>query len=92
LCGMLINFWHSPYLIWYFSIEGGIGPENHWAPSVGNSWRTTGDILDSWASMISNINCVRLYIIFYIFECLLVFLEPWLSWRSRTRSLEWSGQ
>jgi len=24
-----------------------------WAPSVGNSWRTTGDISDSWNSMIS---------------------------------------
>jgi len=24
-----------------------------WAPEVGNSWRTTGDIADSWSSMIS---------------------------------------
>ena len=27
-----------------------------WAPSVGNSWRTTGDINDSWGSFISNLD------------------------------------
>lgn len=31
---------------------GSTGPWN-WAPSVGNSWRTTGDISDTWQSMIS---------------------------------------
>jgi len=25
-----------------------------WAPKVGNSWRTTGDISDKWSSMKSN--------------------------------------
>ncbi|MFD8599437.1 NPCBM/NEW2 domain-containing protein [Kitasatospora sp. NPDC059646] len=31
---------------------GSTGPWN-WAPPVGNSWRTTGDISDTWQSMIS---------------------------------------
>jgi len=33
------------------------GQENpaEWAPLVGNSWRTTGDISDSWKSMIGNV-------------------------------------
>ncbi len=32
-----------------------------WPPSVGNSWRTTADIQDNWASMINNIDRVRRY-------------------------------
>lgn len=31
---------------------GSTGPWN-WAPPVGNSWRTTGDISDTWQSMIA---------------------------------------
>jgi len=33
------------------------GEENtaSWAPKVGNSWRTTGDISDDWRQMKSNI-------------------------------------
>ena len=42
-----------------FSIKGGVGKNDLWAPSVGNSWRTTDDIQDNWDSMISNIDHVR---------------------------------
>jgi hypothetical protein len=44
-------------------MEGGIGGADPLAPSLGNSWRTTTDIQDYWASMISNIEQVRLYYI-----------------------------
>jgi len=34
--------------------EWGVDNPAAWAPLVGNSWRTTGDISDNWNSMISN--------------------------------------
>ncbi|WOK98900.1 alpha-galactosidase [Canna indica] len=38
----------------FFSLcEWGIDDPATWAKSVGNSWRTTGDIFDSWDSMTS---------------------------------------
>ncbi|PIA35326.1 hypothetical protein AQUCO_03500016v1 [Aquilegia coerulea] len=38
----------------YFSLcEWGDEDPATWAPSIGNSWRTTGDIEDNWGSMIS---------------------------------------
>ncbi|XP_065828019.1 uncharacterized protein [Oscarella lobularis] len=38
----------------FFSLcEWGVDNPATWAPKVGNSWRTTGDISDSWNSMIS---------------------------------------
>lgn len=38
----------------FFSIcEWGVEFPATWAPEVGNSWRTTGDIRDSWSSMIT---------------------------------------
>ena len=36
--------------------EWGVEDPATWAPEVGNSWRTTGDINDSWQSMISNLD------------------------------------
>jgi alpha-galactosidase len=42
-----------------FSIQGGVGKGDLWPPSVGNSWRTTGDIQDNWNSMIKNIDIVK---------------------------------
>jgi hypothetical protein len=42
-------------------MEGGVGGGDSLAPSLGNSWRTTTDIQDNWASMIDNINNVRRY-------------------------------
>lgn len=36
--------------------EWGVNDPATWAPSVGNSWRTTGDISDNWDSMISRID------------------------------------
>jgi alpha-galactosidase len=30
-----------------------------WAPNVGNSWRTTGDIEDDWNVMLGIIDAVR---------------------------------
>ncbi len=50
----------------HFSMEGGVGGRDPLAPSLGNSWRTTNDIQDYWASMISNINSVGLYYISHI--------------------------
>jgi len=34
------------------------GKENtaSWAPAIGNSWRTTGDINNTWASVAANFN------------------------------------
>jgi hypothetical protein len=54
------------YITSHFSMEGGVGGSDPLAPSLGNSWRTTNDIGDDWASMISNINHVRLYYILHI--------------------------
>ena len=38
--------------IFYSLCNGGGGGVTTWGPSVGNSWRTTGDISDNWDSMI----------------------------------------
>jgi hypothetical protein len=40
-------------------MKGGVGKNDQWPPSVGNSWRTTGDIRDYWGSMLRNIDSVR---------------------------------
>ncbi len=40
--------------------------EDPLAPSLGNSWRTTDDIQDNWASMMDNIHFVRLHCISHI--------------------------
>jgi len=42
--------------IFYSLCEWGQDNPATWAPSVGNSWRTTGDINDSWARMLSRID------------------------------------
>ncbi|MBD0734818.1 NPCBM/NEW2 domain-containing protein [Streptomyces sp. CBMA29] len=39
--------------ILYSICEWGSNQPWNWAPAVGNSWRTTGDISDSWSSMIN---------------------------------------
>ena len=39
--------------IFYSMCEWGQDNPATWAPAVGNSWRTTGDIGDSWGSMIN---------------------------------------
>ena len=39
--------------IFFSMCEWGVENPATWAPLVGNSWRTTGDISDSWDSMIS---------------------------------------
>ncbi|HEY4020790.1 MAG TPA: NEW3 domain-containing protein [Pseudonocardiaceae bacterium] len=38
----------------YSLCEWGVNQPWTWAPQVGNSWRTTGDISDSYGSMLSN--------------------------------------
>ncbi|WUV84556.1 NPCBM/NEW2 domain-containing protein [Streptomyces sp. NBC_01476] len=38
--------------ILYSICEWGSNQPWNWAPGLGNSWRTTGDIADSWSSMI----------------------------------------
>ncbi|TWE10041.1 NEW3 domain-containing protein [Rudaeicoccus suwonensis] len=40
--------------IFYSLCEWGVNDPWTWGPQVGNSWRTTGDINDSWGSMMSN--------------------------------------
>ncbi|CAF0933034.1 unnamed protein product [Didymodactylos carnosus] len=42
--------------IFYSMCEWGVDDPALWAATVGNSWRTTGDISDNWNSMISNID------------------------------------
>ncbi|CAF2944049.1 unnamed protein product [Rotaria sp. Silwood2] len=42
--------------ILYSLCEWGIDTPALWAADVGNSWRTTGDILDNWDSMISTMD------------------------------------
>lgn len=42
--------------IFYSMCEWGVNDPAKWAKSVGNSWRTTGDINDSWNSMIGIID------------------------------------
>ncbi len=44
---------HIVYLEW------GVDDPALWAANVGNSWRTTDDIVDNWNSMIYNIDIVR---------------------------------
>jgi hypothetical protein len=43
-----------------FCTEWGVDKPALWAASVGNSWRTTGDIQDNWKSMLANIDIVGL--------------------------------
>jgi len=43
---------HTGKSIFYSMCEWGVDDPATWAPAVGNSWRTTGDISDSWSSMI----------------------------------------
>jgi len=42
--------------IFYSMCEWGVNDPATWAPPVGNSWRTTGDISDSWDSMVSRLD------------------------------------
>jgi len=42
--------------IFYSLCEWGEDNPATWAPNVGNSWRTTGDISDNWERMISRID------------------------------------
>jgi len=42
--------------IFFSMCEWGVDNPALWAPKVGNSWRTTGDIGDNWGSMTSNLD------------------------------------
>ena len=42
--------------IFYSMCEWGVNDPATWAKPVGNSWRTTGDIFNSWSSMINIID------------------------------------
>jgi len=44
----------SGRLIFYSMCDWGVDNPATWGAEVGNSWRTTGDIRDTWDSMISN--------------------------------------
>lgn len=44
------------HLIFFSMCEWGVDNPATWAPAVGNSWRTTGDISDSWSSMLNNLD------------------------------------
>jgi len=45
---------HTGRPILFSMCEWGVEDPATWSVPVGNSWRTTGDISDSWASMIGN--------------------------------------
>ena len=47
---------HTGRPILYSICEWGESTPYLWAPEVGNSWRTTGDIVDTWGSMLFNID------------------------------------
>jgi len=47
---------HTERHIFYSLCEWGEDNPATWAPNVGNSWRTTGDISDNWARMLSRID------------------------------------
>ncbi len=42
--------------IFFSMCEWGVDNPYEWAPAVGNSWRSTGDIGDNWKSMMANIH------------------------------------
>jgi len=42
--------------IFFSMCEWGVDNPATWAPAVGNSWRTTGDIGDNWDSMTKNLD------------------------------------
>jgi hypothetical protein len=42
--------------IFFSMCEWGVDGPAFWAPTVGNSWRTTGDISDNWARMTSRLD------------------------------------
>jgi hypothetical protein len=62
MCGMFYEL--IIFLIIFYQmicmIEWGVDKPALWAANVGNSWRTTGDIRDTWKSMLDNIDIVRL--------------------------------
>lgn len=39
--------------ILYSMCEWGVAEPYSWAPSIANSWRTTGDIEDKWSSFLN---------------------------------------
>jgi alpha-galactosidase len=46
----------------FFSLcEWGWNQPWTWAPAIGNSWRTTPDIVDNWTSMIENMEATSAY-------------------------------
>jgi alpha-galactosidase len=57
--GLLLTNLLTKLYVTLFS-EWGVDSPALWAPDVGNSWRTTGDIQDNWKSMLRNIDIVRL--------------------------------
>ena len=54
-------------------VEWGVDSPALWAPDIGNSWRTTEDIRDTWQSMLNNIDIVRLFYIFRFFSSSFIF-------------------
>jgi alpha-galactosidase len=42
--------------IFFSMCEWGVDNPAYWAPAVGNSWRTTGDISDDWATMTNRLD------------------------------------
>ena len=44
------------------TLEWGVDSPALWAPDIGNSWRTTEDIRDTWQSMLNNIDIVIVHV------------------------------
>jgi alpha-galactosidase len=76
LCGKYMRTLHTVSYTFFriFLCKGGVGPNDTWPPTTGNSWRTTTDIQGYWAAVIANIDYVRLcyrfqisYMVFFLF-------------------------
>ena len=61
LCGLFL-FSNQFHLELDFIIEWGVDQPALWASNVGNSWRTTGDIGETWNSIIDTIDQVLFFL------------------------------
>lgn len=48
--------------IFYSMCEWGVEDPATWASTVGNSWRTTGDIEDKWSSIVRYDTIIKIYV------------------------------
>lgn len=56
------------------TLEWGVDSPALWAPDIGNSWRTTEDIRDTWQSMLNNIDIVRVLLLIRFQSLIICFM------------------